>query len=88
MTKGEEIMSRLTTGKKQRRYGLFEKQNGKWVHLYPSLTGSLQWCRRVFQDALLAHALVGTPERCLRPLKTEYVPYRPECDGWDSEIED
>jgi hypothetical protein len=58
--------------KQTRKYGLFEKRDGKWVQLYPSLIGPLSWARRIFQDALLASALGYVEnERRLRPVKEE-----------------
>jgi hypothetical protein len=54
----------------ERKYGLFERQDGKWVQLYTSLVGPLEWARRVFQSALLDSALgYVTNERRLRPVK-------------------
>lgn len=36
-------------------YGLFEKVDGKWVRLYPSLFGSKEFMVRTCQNALLAY---------------------------------
>jgi hypothetical protein len=52
-------------------YGLFEKQDGKWVRIYESLEGPKDWAVRIFQNALLASALGDTNERQLRVVKEE-----------------
>lgn len=50
----------------KRMYGLFEKQDGKWVRLYPDMAYPKETAVRLFQNHLLAHFLHGTPERSLR----------------------
>lgn len=52
-----------------RKYGLFERRDGKWVRLYPALHGrGPQEAARIFQSALLASALSSAPERRIRPI--------------------
>jgi len=52
----------------KRMYGLFEKQEGKWVRVYPDMAYTKQTAVRIFQNKLLGHALYGEPERCLKAL--------------------
>lgn len=59
--------------KRQRLYGLFEKQpDGTWKRVYESLKYPKERAIRLFQTALLDGAFNG-PTRELRPLKGEYV---------------
>lgn len=54
----------------QRLYGLFERApDGKWQRLHPLAAHPINIARRVWQDALLAHVLHGTPERRLIPVR-------------------
>ncbi len=52
-----------------RYYGLFEKHDGKWVRLYPSLAYKKSYAVRYFQTALLNGSMTGKT-RELRPVKT------------------
>lgn len=52
----------------KRMYGLFEKQDGKWVRVYPELAYPKQVAVRIFQNKLLGHVLYGEPERRLKVL--------------------
>jgi len=52
----------------KRMYGLFEKQGGKWVRVYPDTAYPKQTAVRIFQNKLLGHVLHGEPERCLKAL--------------------
>jgi len=45
--------------KETRLYGLFEKRDGQWVRLAPSLAFTKSKAVKVFQNALLAYALGG-----------------------------
>ena len=55
-----------------RRFGLFEKNGRNWKRIDTSEAGlHKEMAVRVWQDALLAHVLEGTPERMLRSLPTE-----------------
>lgn len=51
-----------------RLYGLFERQGGKWVRLYPTRAYTKAQAVRVFQSALLDGALGAAPSRCLKPV--------------------
>jgi hypothetical protein len=56
----------------QRMYGLFEKVDGRWVRIRPSLSFPKSTAVLVFQDSLLRQALVGDcGERCLRPVERQ-----------------
>lgn len=53
----------------KRLYSLFELREGKWVRISQSaFTKSA--AVRIFQNALLAHVLSGTPERRLKVVKS------------------
>jgi len=52
----------------KRMYGLFEKQAGKWVRVYPELAYPKRVAVRIFQNRLLGYFLHGEPERCLKVL--------------------
>ena len=58
---------------KPRMYGLFERQDGKWVRLYPEMAYRKDVAVKLFQNALLAgifgdaEGVLG--ERRLRPIK-------------------
>ena len=56
--------------KETRQYGLFEKQHGKWVRLYPSFSAKKSGAVHIFQNLLLGGVLEGK-ERSLRPIKVE-----------------
>jgi len=45
--------------KEKRQYGLFEKQDGKWVRLHENLSFHKSVAIRIFQSALLAPHLNG-----------------------------
>lgn len=53
-----------------RKYGLFEKVDGKWVRLHPNLSFTKSTAVWIFQNALIEGALGYVPnERRLKPLK-------------------
>ena len=57
-----------------RKYGLFEKQNGRWVRIFPALSFKKSSAVVVFQSQLLApytHGIGGEIQgiRELRPVK-------------------
>ena len=54
--------------KETRKYGLFEKKDGKWVRIFPKLSFPKSIAVRIFQNALLAQAMQGMTERCLKPV--------------------
>ncbi len=59
-----------------RQYGLFEKVDGKWIRLRPTLAFKKATAVRIFQNDLLAGFFGGDEvkgERQLRPLKKEKV---------------
>lgn len=62
------IVRELEALMEKRMYGLFEKQNGKWVRVYPGMAYPKQTAVRIFQNKLLGHCLYGEPERCLKVL--------------------
>jgi hypothetical protein len=43
----------------KRKYGLFEKQDGKWVRLFPELAYTKEVAIRVFQTQLIDGFFVG-----------------------------
>lgn len=45
--------------RESRRYGLFEKQDTKWVRLFPTLAFTKTTAVRLFQDQLLAPYMGG-----------------------------
>jgi hypothetical protein len=55
--------------KQSRLYGLFEKQNDKWVRLYPDMAYTKSSAVRVFQNALLAGAFGGPDVKGIRELR-------------------
>jgi hypothetical protein len=58
----------------KRKYGLFEKVEGKWARLYPNLAYIKPVAVNVFQNALLDGALGNVPHvRSLRPVRDEVV---------------
>ena len=62
--------SQSMTVKTVRMYGLFEKIDGKWVRLFPSLKYPKAQAVRVFQNMLLGMSMNGRiPE--LRVVKNE-----------------
>lgn len=56
--------------KEKRQYGLFEKQDGKWVRIYPQFSALKSRAIVLFQDRLLGGTMEGK-ETCLRPVKIE-----------------
>lgn len=54
--------------KEKRMYGLFEKQDGKWVRLYPTFSAKKSGAVRIFQNLLLGGVLEDK-QRALRPVK-------------------
>jgi len=59
----------------KRQYGLFEKVDGKWERIFPTLQFSKSVAVKAFQNALMAPYMVGIRGdirgiRELRPVKT------------------
>jgi len=54
--------------KETRLYGLFEKQDGRWVRLIPNMSAKKSAAVRIFQTLLLSGTLEGK-NRALRPIK-------------------
>jgi hypothetical protein len=54
--------------RRKRKYGLFEKRDGKWVRVSETLSFYKPTAIRVFQNALLAGAFGQAPERKLKPV--------------------
>lgn len=54
--------------KEKRQYGLFEKQDGKWVRLFPNLSFLKSAAARIFQNKLLGGTMEGK-EIALKPVK-------------------
>lgn len=50
-------------------YGLFEKQDGRWVRLAPTPAFRKKIAVSVFQNMLLSAVFSGGPERRLRVVK-------------------
>jgi len=57
--------------KETRQYGLFEKQGGKWIRLYPSISALKSRAIRIFQDKLLEGCFTGK-RRALKSVKFPY----------------
>lgn len=54
--------------KETRQYGLFEKQDGRWIRLLPNISAKKSAAVRIFQNLLLSGTLEGK-NRALRPIK-------------------
>lgn len=68
--------------RRKRQYGLFEKQDGKWVRLCPSISAPLPEASKIFQTAMLASAMGLHPnERKLRPLGPATTVYEFPTEG-------
>ena len=60
--------------KETRLYGLYEKRDGRWHRLFPSVAGRRTGMVRLCQSALLAYPMgLVEYERRLRPLSAREV---------------